>query len=277
MVNTPDGPVALDEIEDSTFAVLSWSEMPAGFAWADDGTGEVQPPYPVVRIASPQARIEGADRHAGEWYHGDRAMFEPVAEFVLLRRRRTRAMFGGEDDAPLCSSNDGDHPKPNGRVWRMEAFKTNAGAVVPVHEALRAHPPLECRQCPFSGQDDEETGEYMAGLCKASIVYLAARPDDSAAILRLTWTQARAVERWIRVRQKASGLPLFAYRLRLGTTRVMPQGGNPYYIATLAGEPEELTPRMALAYNDLLEAQDERFSQALSGGSVDVASGEVLA
>lgn len=260
----------------ATFAPATWGDL-RGYQWADSGTGDMTPPYPIVRLASGQSRMEGAAQHVGQWYHSDRAAYSEVLDVVLMKRTRTRALFGRESDIPLCSSANGISPKPGAKLWLQPAFETKAGQVIDVPGAKA---PDECRACPFSG-GEEEDGSWRSGLCRSSLVYLAMRWDDeSAAIVRLTATQAGFLERFIRQRILGRGLPLLAMRLWLKPERRQEKGRDPYYVIRVDGE--DIDALLAFELDGRLRAETERFEQSMAlttdedGRAVDTRTGEVI-
>ena len=253
----------------------SWAEL-RGYAWADDGTGDMTPPFPLVRLTAAGSRMEGAQKHVGEWHHSDLDEYSEVLDVVLLKRARNRALFGIED-VPLCSSADGLHPKANQRLWLQPEFKTKNGATVTVPWTRQ---PERCEDCPFAGTVGDG-GDWEAGECRANRLYLAVRwQDQSPVVVRVTSTQSSGIERFIKQRIAGRKRPLCSMRLWLRPERVQPPRGNPYYIVRVDGE--EVAAEVAIDYNNLLWRETERFEQSMAlvvdadGRAVDARTGEIV-
>lgn len=275
MIRTADGrEVALLD--------ATWEDL--GGQWEADGSEELKPPLPMVTVTHEMTRREGAAAFAGRWYHADRDAHTEWLECVLLLRRRTRALFAKGEDRPVCSSNDGDAPVPNAPLWLPSApakWQTTNGASIDMQGIWQAVPdggPKECRLCPFTGHEDPETGQYSAGLCRASVLFLADRIDDEGGLclVRLSATQARGLERFIKARIRARQRPLASMRLTIATKRTQTRDGNHVYELQVAGE--DLPVAEALPYRDLIAAERERFGgDAMMPAPVgDPETGEVM-
>jgi hypothetical protein len=147
-------------------------------------------------------------------------------------------------------------------------------------DALRSGmsgPPLECVDCPFSSHEDPKTGEFRAGMCRSTVQYLGVRTDEDGGecLVRLTQTQARALERFIRQRMRGRERPLCSMRLTLETNKVQTRSGDPAYELRVTGE--DLPVLETYRWHQWMLSERERFdgTAALPGPAADTETGEI--
>ena len=74
------------------------------FQWEDDGTGDIAPSFPIVKIVQGVSKMPGAEKHIGEFWRSDTEAYYPEMVIVPLFQKETRALFG-EGGADLeCAS-----------------------------------------------------------------------------------------------------------------------------------------------------------------------------
>lgn len=222
--------------------IVKWEDF--GQAdWEDDGTEDVQPSFPYIKITQGTSTMEGAGKHGGDFWHSDTEEYTPTLNVVALVMRETRALFGDENsEAPACVSADGHAPLPDQPQW--------SGAVQPE----------TCGDCPFSswGPNNE------APKCKASKVLLVDRGAGDLAQLRVSGKSIKPLRQFIARRCKPKRRPLYSFRLEL-STRELSEPGKKWH--ELVVDAEDLTPQEAMGYSELLRAQRTAFEETLKKSS----------
>ena len=229
------------------------------FDWPSDGTEEIAPSFPLIKLVQRTSRADGAERHVGEFWHSDREgddAFEPELPVVALVMRKTRALFEEGEEQPSCMSADGVVPLANQPAWGKTVLKFRDG-MLPISQ----HQPASCAACPLSHWD-EETNEPPR--CGEARVLLVVREDGTLAQLRLGRTSIRPFERWVGRFLKPKGLPLFSKRLLFMT--VTKKKGNRIW-EEIEVEGQSLDIEEAQRYAEIVREQRARFEQTLQEGS----------
>lgn len=232
----PKGMASL-QIRDENDKLVSWEDF-GQMDWEDDGTDDVQPAFPMIKIVQGTSTMEGAGKHGGDFWHSDTEEYESTISVVALVKRETRALFEEGRVEPSCLSVDGKVPLPNQPKW--------AGQVQPA----------ACVECPFSAWGEDNTPPP----CKNSEVLLVDRGNGDLAQLRVNGKSIKPLRQFIARKCKPKSLPLYAYRLTLGT-RELSGDGKKWHELTLSGE--LMQPAEAKVYSDMLRAQREQFEQTL--------------
>lgn len=238
-----------------------------GVRWEDDGTSDIQPSFPIIKIVQMSSMMDGAKKHIGNFWHSDRegdAAFEEDTEVVGLVKRNTRALFEDGNNTPICRSDDGVAPVAGGAVWTREYISINQQErAVPLHAA-----PMNCGVCPFStwGQNNEKP------ICAESLVILAQRTDDgSLAQLRISGMSIRVFKSFVAKYLKPKGMPLYSKKLIL-TTAERKREGTTNQWQELEIHPTQLSIEDAVFYGAVLRDERQRFEASVAEGDVEWAS-----
>lgn len=223
---------AVAPIEETTTALSEWQE----FAWESDGTDDIAPSFPVIKIVQATSTMQNSGKHAGEFWRSDTEEFYGTLDVVALFSKDTRAFFRESEDAPACASDDGISPRPNQPLWENQAA------------------PQFCEQCPLSAWG--KNGEPPQ--CRSSKVVLVDHEGELGQ-LRLTGTAIKPFRQFVSKKLKPRKLPLCSQALHLYTTEES-GGGKKWY--QLHIENRMLTPNEASQYNAVLRYERQRFEQA---------------
>ena len=238
--------------DDDAGAVASWDEV----QWESDGTEDIAPSFPIIKIVQRTSNMDGASKHIGQFWHSDRdgaEAFEEEIQVVGLLKRNTRALFEAEQDKPSCMSADGVEPLRDQPLWQKHVA-TFQDATMPI---LTLEQPARCAQCPFAFWDDQ-TNEPPR--CKESKVVLAEREDGSLAQLRISGMSIRPFEQFVARYLKPKNLPLYSKKLVLMTaSRSKP--GKVWEELEIHAEP--LSVQEGMRYAAILREQRERFEQTI--------------
>ena len=207
-------------------------------AWESDGTEEIAPSFPVVKIVQISSAMKGSDKHLGEFWRSDTEEYLPFLNTVALFQKDTRAYFVEGNDQPRCMSADGIKPLPNMPVWTD----------------MQRGQPANCDTCPFSAWRDDKPP-----LCKSSLVVLADLGGELVQ-LRIAGTAIKPWRQFIAKRLKPKKLPLCSQRLTL-STEVKTEPGKKW--AQLRIESELLSPTEASIYNAVVAYERKRFEEAV--------------
>lgn len=234
------------EIISETGEIVSWEDF-GGFTYEPDGTEDIAPSFPIVKVVQGTSTMPGAGRHAGDFWSSDTEEFAPVLDVVALVRRQTRAYFPEGAVTPSCLSTDGKAPLPNQPLWHASGEPQ----------------PVSCAACPLSAWGDDGSPPP----CKASDVLLIDRAPESEmpdfAQLRFSGKSIRPLTRFIATKCKPKSLPLYAFRLRLSTNERAEDGKKWQEIQV---EGKLMTPADAQRYSAMLAEQRARFELTLAEG-----------
>lgn len=219
-------------IEKTETAVATWE----GFA--SDGTEDIAPSYPIIKIVQSTSSMPGASKHAGEFYRSDTEEYIDPLEVVALVQKNTRAYFKEGEQQPSCRSDDSIAPAPNQPLW----------------EATRQ--PALCKECPFS----QWGGDGTPPACRQSIVVLVDTGDGDLAQLRLGGKSMGVWKGFVARRLKPRKQPLCSQRLSL-TTVEKSEPGKKWQELVIDATP--LSRDDALVYNAVLQYERGRFEQAV--------------
>lgn len=231
-----EGMAAL-QILDENNQVVSWEDF-AGADWEDDGTDDVRPSFPVIKIVQGTSTMEGAGRHGGDFWHSDTEEYESSLSVVALVKRETRALFEEGQSDPSCLSVDGKAPLPSQPRWEGEVQ------------------PASCAECPLSAWGPDNTPPP----CKNSEVLLVDRGEGDLAQLRVSGKSIKPLRQFIAKRCKPKRIPLYAFRLNL-STRELSDAGKKWHELVVSGD--LMQPTEAKRYSDMLRAQREAFEKTL--------------
>lgn len=231
-------------------AVSEWT----GSEWESDGTDDIAPSFPVVKIVQNTSQMEGASKNIGRLWRSDTEEFFDHLECVPLFKKNTRALFAPDNDQPLCASNDGIEPRPNMPLWSdatpmPEAFLDLRNDVPPGKE------PTDCDTCPFS----QWIGDNPPP-CKSSINVLI-HHQDSLAQLRISGKSIKPFKQFVARKLAPKKLPLCSQRLDLFTEEHKEPGKKWFQLcidATL------MSPAEGKLYNAVLRDERSRFESSLA-------------
>lgn len=218
--------------------VVSWDDF-KGNDWESDGTDDITPSFPSIKIVQGTSTMDGAGRHGGDFWHSDTEDFTPTLECVALVRRETRAYFEEGADGPQCLSTNGIEPLPAQPYW-----------------ATRGPQPQVCDHCPLAQWGEDNTPPP----CKLSNVLLIDRGEGDLAQLRISGKSLRVLRQFIARRCRPKRLPLYAYRLTMRTVE-RSEPSKKWHELVIDGE--LMTPAEAQKYSDVLRAQREQFERGL--------------
>lgn len=233
----------LDEMEaEPTTALAPATETAVAEAWQDftwesDGTEDIAPSFPIIKIVQATSTMQNSGKHAGEFWRSDTEAYMPTIEVVALFSKDTRAYFEEGHDAPSCASDDGVSPRPGQALWATQPA------------------PQFCDQCPLSvwGANGEPPK------CRASKVVLVDHGGELAQ-LRLTGTAIKPFRQFVAKKLKPRKLPLCSQQLHLYTTEES-GGGKKWY--QLHIDASLLSPADASQYNAVLRYERQRFEEAV--------------
>lgn len=239
-------------------AVIDWDT----FDLPDDGTGDIKPRFPEIKIVQGTSKMPGAGKNGGAFYFTDTEEFVPGGlDLVFLQAQQARALFA-DGDAPLCASADGHRPLPGQPLWSMESFKNLNGNKIDVPDIGE---PALCAECPFSNFVNG-----AAPICSRSYITLVdrnANPEDmDLAQLRLSRTSLKPFEvfagaiKAMKASKTRIGLPLFAFRVRLYTEETTREAKKWYQLKM---EKERLTDAELLQYAQAVKTYRGDFQEAV--------------
>lgn len=228
----------------------------APFVWEDDGTGDIPPAFPIVKIVQGVSKMPGAEKHGGEFWRSDTEAYYPEMVIVPLFQKETRALFNRqhdqtlmvsdeEPDALLCASADGHVPLPDMPLW--------------AHRGEMA--PQACGDCPLSQWgEDEATGRPIKPPCSNSWLVLADHDGDLVQF-RVSGASIKPWKTFIARRVRPGNRRLCQYRVTLTTERKT-QGNNIWQELVVTAE--QMTPEEASTYNAVLVYERERFKASIN-------------
>lgn len=233
----PKKGMAALQIVDESGEIVSWEDF-GQYDFEDDGTEEIRPSFPNIKLVQSTSSMEGATQNVGKFWHSDRETFEYPLEVVALARRETRALFEEGRLEPACLSIDGKAPLPNQPKWAGSAQ------------------PAACAECPFSSWGEDNSPPP----CGKSEVLLVDRGDGDLAQFRVNGTGIKPLRQFIARRCKPKHLPLYAFRLTF-TASEMVGPGKKWQQLEVDGDLQ--TPAVAQRYSDMLRSQREAFEKTL--------------
>ena len=223
--------------------IVSWEDFGKDFDFEDDGTEDVQPSFPYIKITQGTSKMEGARRHPGEFWHSDSEEYETAMRVVALMMRETRALFPTLESAtPTCVSADGHAPLPDQPQW------------------TRSAQPPTCGECPFSQWGENNNPPK----CGSSKVLLVDRGAGDLAQLRVIGKSIKPLRQFIARRCKPKKRPLYSFLLDL-STRELSEGHKKWH--ELVVNASDLTPKEAMVYSELLRTQRAAFEETLKKSS----------
>ncbi len=223
--------LASDEAtQKSSTAVSVWE----GFE--SDGTEDVAPSFPYIKLVQATSSMEGASKHAGDFWRSDTETYHNPLDVVALFQKQTRAFFKEGENQPACRSNDGITPAPNQPLWENMAA------------------PASCADCPFSVWGEDGTPSE----CSKSTVVLVEHEGELAQ-LRLSGTSIGPWRRFIASKLKSKKLPLCSQRLSLTTVEKSKPGKKWFELMVDA---ERMPDAEARAYNAIIAYERGRFERA---------------
>jgi hypothetical protein len=223
---------ALEATSDNVLAAYS------GHEWESDGTEDIQPSFPILKIVQPTSSMEGASKHGGEFYRTDTGEFYPTVEVVPLIQRETRAYFEEGHDNPSCMSPDAKAPLPNQPLW------------------AEGEQPTACADCPFSQWGEDNTPPP----CKLSYVVLCDL-DNEMVQLRIGGKSMKPWRNFVSKKIRPRKLPLCSHRVTLGTAEHSEPGRR--WNEMVVQDATLLPPETASEYNAVLYGERFRFEQAV--------------
>ncbi len=235
---------ALTKPDETTKAVSEWE----GFE--PDGTEDIAPSFPYIKIVQATSTMSGASKHAGDFYRSDTETYHNPLEVVALFQKTTRAIFEEGSNTPLCRSGDGIAPAPGQSLWDYEAVNLGQGRVLEVPDIGQ---PLACADCPFFEWGEDGTPPP----CRESIVVLVDHEGELAQ-LRIGGKSMGIWKRMIARRLKPRKLPLCSQKLFMTTVEKSEPGKKWQELEINA---EDLPKSEAMAYNAVLAYERQRFQQ----------------
>lgn len=249
--------LTLDPSDDTTTALANPLD---DIEWADDGSSDIKVQFPLISLVQATSQMEGAKRHVGEFYHHDSATFEPTIVVTPLRMVRQQAFFADGEQAPVCSAQDGIHPRPGSKLWNLATVKPRNQAEVAVPHKV----PATCHECPFHsfGPNDERP------LCGTSLMLLVKREDGTFAQMRISAASMgvfnKAVSRFCKVGNQRAAL----YRFRfLFTSEEQRGAGNTWMGLHIDVEPLPVAEQ--IANNDIVRAMGAAMEAAIAASEVE--------
>lgn len=217
--------------------------------WESDGTEDVTPSFPSIKVVQPTSAMPGAAKHGGEFFRSDTEEYYPTLDIVALFKKETRALFEEGEDQPVCASSDGIVPRPGMPLWQRESVTLTNHGEVTVPGAVAG-----CASCPFSqwGANNEPPP------CKASLVVLVDHAGELAQ-LRISGKSIRPFKRFVSTKLAPRKLPLCSQRLHLYTEERSEPGRKWFELRIDA----DLLPLdEAKRYNAVLGYERGRFERA---------------
>ena len=234
-------------VEPESTALVSWAE----FEGIEDGSEDVLPQFPIVKIVQATSGMEGAQKHGGEFWRSDTEEFLPSLDFVPLFMKETRAHFLEGDAQPVCVSADGKAPLPGQRLWAEEYKDLLLDNGWQIFDQ-----PVSCADCPFSQWVDNNPP-----LCGGSIVVLGDLGGGDLVQLRISGKSIKPWRSFVARLVTAKKRPLCSYRLNLYTEAK--QEGAQKRWQELRVQAESLTPALAAQYIPVIQFERERFQRAV--------------
>lgn len=215
------------------------------FTWEDDGTDDLAPTYPIIKIVQGVSRMDGATQHIGQFWRSDTEEFRETIDVIPLYKVNTRAYFEENAEKPSCVSDNGESPRSDQPYWRGR----NPGQ------------PQFCDQCPLAQWGSDGT----PARCKESLVVLV---DDAGefAQLRLSGMAISPFKQLVKRKLKPRGLPLCTQTLHLTTTEEKKDAKK---WQQLVIQNQMLPVDIAQKYNALLAEHRQAFTEA-ARNTVDV-------
>lgn len=237
--------------DETTTALASWGDE----SWESDGTEEYEPLPGNIKLVSSFSRMDGADKHVGEFWHSDREgpdAFSAELDIIPLIVRTTRTFFEAASEEPLCRSNDGtNYNLSEATLWDKDEVQVRPGGPF---VAVPDRRPLNCHSCPFSQWDEASNTPPICG--EARVLAVVRQDDNTAATWRVSGTGLKRIDAFIRGQVKNKRRPLFSWRVNVTTQRVV-KGQKVFY--DLKFNLMSLTREEAMVYNALVKSQRERF------------------
>ena len=223
---------------ETTTAIETWDDID----WGDDGSEDVRPSYPVVKLVQAVSTMKDSTKHIGDWHRSDTDTYMPSPIAVgILAMKRTRALWEKGTDTPLCRSDDARVPAPRQPQWEGQ------------------EQPRTCAECPFSQWGEDDTPPA----CKASMVLFADLNVDGEtpemAQVRLSTTSIKPFDQFVARRVVPKGRKLCQFRFELGSEEQQ-GGGNKYQRLTVYAD--DLPKAKAVEYATRLRADREAFEAA---------------
>lgn len=208
------------------------------FTWESDGTEDIAPSFPIIKIVQPTSTMEGNADHMGYFWRSDTEGYYKDLEVVALFKKNTRAYFEQGKDQPSCASDDGVYPRPNQPVWS---------------ENGQAQPQF-CDQCPLSVWKGDEPPQ-----CRASMVVLVEHEGELAQ-LRIGGASIKPFKQFVAKKLVPKKLPLFSQRLTL-ETEAKTKPGKKWFQLVVKADP--LSMEEAKRFNGVLQYERGRFEEAV--------------
>ena len=241
--------VTKELVNNEQMALTDWK----AFDGESDGTEDVPPIFPTIYIVQGTSRMDGADKHGGEFWHSDTETFETNLSIVALLHKSTRALFGNGEQTPLCRSVDGERPLPDQKLWTLETWADKQGIA---HDVPPYGQPDLCDQCPLSRWENDERPP-----CGDGYEYLVVRADGSFARFRVSGTSIKPMRQFIASKCRPKRIPLYAYELTLSTVR-RKSADKAWHELVVTGQ--LLGQEVALGYSDMLRAYRGEFERQIA-------------
>jgi hypothetical protein len=247
MIRMPDG----------TVVALGDMEVDENFTPEDDGGGDVRLIIPELKLVTGVSKMDGAEKHAGDFYTTDDETFHEGIQVVPLRMQKTRVMFPADSATPLCMSADGVYPLDGMKLWQESEIEVKGRGAINVPPE-----PASCDACPFSEWETDDKGNRLRPICNEGLDLLAIRTENGMpARIRLHGTNLAPFRRFYGSRFKPKNKPLLSQTLDL-TTRRITEGTNTWYSIVWMGT--DNPPRLQAVYNGLLREYRDVFNTTLA-------------
>lgn len=232
--------------EDRAATLAEWKAVGADipdYEWADDGTGDVAPSFPLVKVVQGTSTMDGATKNVGRFFRTDTDEFFHPLLMVPLFQKNTRAFFRQGEDQPACRSDDGVAPAPNQPQWEGRPA------------------PSACSECPLGmfGPNVE------APACKAGVVVLGDVAGELVQ-LRIPPSGISAWKRFVARRLKPKKLPLCSHEISVSTEERTEAGKKWQGIVI---DSRMLRPSESAQYNAVLAYERTRFEEAVRNTDFD--------
>lgn len=232
--------------------------------WESDGTEDIAPSFPVIKLVQPTSSMPGAEKHVGEFYRSDDEAYYGTLDLVPLFKKDTRALFVTGNDQPVCASNDGIAPRLDMPLWRTPMPEGVPELWLEAMNSVEGQP-ASCDGCPFSQWDGDNPPP-----CKSSINVLV-HHEGSLAQLRISGKSIKPFKQFVARKLAPKKLPLCSQRLHL-YTEIRTEPGKKW--AELRIDNTLLTPTEAKPYNAVLRDERARFESSLAIEPDDEAAGQ---
>lgn len=253
---------SLDEVQVQTLdgdvvSLKDWAGVAGDEEWESDGTENIRPSFPVIKIVQGTSTMDGAGDKAGQFWHSDTEEFEEALDVTALLMRDTRAMFEEDADKPVCVSVDGKAPLPNQPLWAKESVTVQANGERATLDVPA--PQTSCAECPFSAWGEDGSPPP----CKASLAVMVHRGDGTLAQLRVSGKSLRPWRSFVAKKCKPSRIPLYGYALRLTTVRKVEERPTRIWNElVIAGALQK--PALAREYSNMIAEQRRAFEEAVA-------------